>query len=84
VLSVRDHGPGIAPEDIDRLFIPFERLATHPTAQESSHGLGLSIAQQIVHLHGGRIRVESKPGDGSTFWVELPAGNGAAQAQAES
>jgi signal transduction histidine kinase len=73
VLTVRDRGAGISEDDIPRLFAPFERIATHPTAAESSHGLGLSIAQEIVRRHGGRIRVESKPGDGTTFLIELPA-----------
>lgn len=71
-LTVRDQGPGIAENDIGRLFTPFERLATHPTAGESSHGLGLSIAQEIVRRHHGIIRVESKPGQGAAFIVELP------------
>ena len=71
-LAVRDRGAGIAPADIPRLFSPFERLATHPTAGESSHGLGLSIAQEIVRRHGGVIHVDSSPGEGSTFTVDLP------------
>jgi signal transduction histidine kinase len=72
-LAVRDEGPGLSPENIAKLFAPFERLASHPTAGESSHGLGLSIAHEIVRLHGGTIRVESLPGTGATFFVELPA-----------
>jgi len=72
ILTVRDQGAGISETDAARLFVPFERLATHPTAGESSHGLGLSIAQEIVQRHGGRIRVESQPGMGSAFIVELP------------
>jgi signal transduction histidine kinase len=71
-LSIRDRGAGIEPKDIPRLFAPFERLATHPTAGESSHGLGLSIAQEIVRRHGGTIRVESQPGEGATFVLSLP------------
>lgn len=72
-LAVRDRGAGIAEADIPRLFSPFERLATHPTAGESSHGLGLSIAQDIVRKHGGQIRVDSQPGRGTVFTIELPA-----------
>ncbi|MES2692902.1 MAG: ATP-binding protein [Verrucomicrobiota bacterium] len=72
-LSIRDRGAGISERDIARLFAPFERLATHPTAGESSHGLGLSIAQEITNQHGGTIHVDSKPGEGATFTVELPA-----------
>jgi signal transduction histidine kinase len=52
--------------------VPYSRLAQHPTAGESSHGLGLSIVQEIVRRHGGRVRVESSPGQGTTFVVELP------------
>lgn len=70
--SVRDRGAGVEAGDVPRLFAPFQRLATHPTAGESSHGLGLSIAQEIVRRHGGTIRVESQPGAGATFIVALP------------
>lgn len=71
-LRIRDEGPGLSPDDIDRLFTPFTRLSAQPTAGESSHGLGLSIAYEIIRLHGGRITVESTPGLGATFVVELP------------
>jgi signal transduction histidine kinase len=71
-LSVQDRGAGIAPDDLPRLFTPFERLGTTPTAGESSHGLGLSIAQDIARRHGGDIRVESQPGLGAKFTLELP------------
>lgn len=75
LLVVRDQGAGISASDAERLFAPFGRLATHPTAGESSHGLGLSIAQEIVQRHGGKITVKSTPGEGSAFTVELPAGS---------
>ncbi len=71
-LSIQDQGPGLAPDDIAKLFIPFERRAALPTARESSHGLGLSIAHEIVTLHGGEIRIESTSGRGATFFVDLP------------
>ncbi len=71
-LRVRDEGPGLSPDDIQRLSTPFTRLSAQPTAGESSHGLGLSIAYEIIRLHGGRITVESTPGLGATFVVELP------------
>lgn len=73
VLAVRDEGPGLTPAQIAKLFQPFARLATQPTGNETSHGLGLSIVHEIVRLHGGTIRVESAPGRGSVFSVELPA-----------
>jgi signal transduction histidine kinase len=71
-LTIRDRGAGISESDIPKLFAPFQRLATHPTASESSHGLGLSIAQEIAQRHGGQVRVDSQPGQGSTFTIELP------------
>ena len=76
--SVADEGPGIALEDQARLFIPFARLANRPAGGESSHGLGLSIAHELVRLHGGRLTVVSTPGQGSIFTMEIPAGSGAA------
>ena len=83
-LAVRDRGPGIAEQDIPKLFAPFQRLATHPTAGESSHGLGLSIAQDIIQRHGGQIRVQSQPGRGTTLRIELPAGGVATSTTAAS
>ncbi len=72
VFAVRDEGPGIAPADQARLFTPFARAGTKKTAGERSVGLGLSIARLIVEAHGGRIWVESTPGQGATFFVTLP------------
>lgn len=73
VFSVRDEGAGIAPDDQKRLFAPFARAGTRKTAGERSVGLGLAIARQVVEAHGGRIWVESSPGQGATFFVALPA-----------
>ncbi len=72
-LAVRDQGPGISASDQERLFRPFCRTANRPTGGESSTGLGLTIAQSIAQGHGGRIEVESAPGQGSTFTLVLPA-----------
>lgn len=69
-LSVRDHGIGIAPEDQARIFERFERVAD---PNYGGIGLGLWIVRQLTEAHGGRIRVWSQPGAGSTFTVELPA-----------
>ncbi len=74
VLRVRDEGPGLSAADASQLFQPFSRLAAKPTGGESSHGLGLSIAHDLVRLHGGEIAVESPPGGGATFIVRLPLG----------
>ncbi len=68
-VSVADDGPGIAPEDLDRVFERFWHGA-QPRAQGS--GLGLTIARELVRAHGGRIWVESEPGQGSTFHFTLP------------
>ena len=68
VIAVSDTGPGVAPEQVARIFNPF--YTTKPVGQGT--GLGLSISDGIVRGHGGRIRVDSRPGEGATFCVELP------------
>lgn len=73
LVSVRDRGVGIPEDKLDRLFRPFGRVAAEGTAGELSTGLGLAIARKIVEAHGGRIRVESEVGVGSTFSVWLPS-----------
>jgi len=67
--EVRDTGEGIAPEQQLRIFEKFYRA---PGAPPGGAGLGLSIAKDIVHAHGGDIGVVSAPGQGSTFWFTLP------------
>ncbi len=69
-LVVRDRGIGIAPEDQARIFERFERATS--VRHYGGLGLGLWIVRQVVEAHGGRIRVESSPGAGATFVVELP------------
>ena len=71
-LVVEDQGIGIARDAIERLFQPFERIGSVKTA--TGLGLGLYITAQIVKAHGGAIRVDSEPGAGSRFIVELPYG----------
>ncbi len=68
-IAFADDGPGIAPENMKRLFSPF--FTTKELGQGT--GLGLSICQGIISEHGGRIWAESEPGRGATFRVELPA-----------
>ncbi len=70
LIAVFDTGPGIAPEDQDKLFTPFSQLTT--TRETGGTGLGLSISRHLVELHGGRIWVESMPDQGSTFAFTLP------------
>lgn len=69
-LTVQDHGIGIAPDALGRIFLPFERAV--PVEKYGGLGLGLYIAHSIVEMHGGTIGVESELGKGSTFTVELP------------
>ena len=71
-LEVHDTGRGIAPESLDKAFLPFERLDA-PRAVEGS-GLGLAVSRSLVEAMGGSIGAQSRPGVGSTFWVELPRG----------
>lgn len=71
-LMVRDFGQGIAAGEIDRIFMPFEKLSSTPTAGEKSTGLGLAITKKIVEAHGGTVRVESEPGQGATFTLSFP------------
>jgi signal transduction histidine kinase len=67
-VSIQDDGPGIPPDLIGRIFDPF--FTTKEVGEGS--GLGLSIVHGIIDRHGGRIRVESRVGEGTTFWVSLP------------
>ncbi len=72
-IEVRDEGPGLTAEDQKLLFQRFARLSARPTGNESSTGLGLSIAKKLVEMMGGTIRCESEPNRGATFIVDLPA-----------
>lgn len=72
-ISVRDHGPGISPDDMKKLFGKFQKLHARPTDGEDSTGLGLSIVKKLVELMDGNVWCESILGDGATFFVELPA-----------
>ncbi|MQM32262.1 MAG: hypothetical protein CRU78_17850 [Candidatus Accumulibacter phosphatis] len=67
-VEVGDTGKGIEPEDMDKIFDPF--FTTKATGKGS--GLGLSLADNIVRRHGGRLETRSKPGKGSVFRVTLP------------
>ena len=72
-LAVADTGPGIDPADQERIFEPFVRLDEARARDTGGTGLGLSIARAIAAAHGGRIAVDSAPGTGSRFTIELPA-----------
>ncbi|MBN2075360.1 MAG: PAS domain S-box protein [Dehalococcoidales bacterium] len=71
IVEVVDTGPGINPEDLERLFEPYFRRTTD-RERLSGLGLGLALAKNFVELHGGRIWVDSKIGEGSTFHFTLP------------
>ena len=72
VLSVTDTGKGISAEELPRIFDRFYRCDETRQSQTSGHGLGLSIARIIVTAHGGKLKVRSKVGAGTTFSVLLP------------
>lgn len=69
-LRFRDHGVGLDPADAERVFVMFQRL--HTSAEVPGSGIGLAVCRRIVARHGGRIWVESRPGEGATFHVTLP------------
>ena len=70
-IEVQDTGPGIAPADLDHIFDPFYTTKHHSEEREGT-GLGLTIVHQIVQEHHGYIEVESQPGRGTTFFINLP------------
>ncbi len=72
MLRVSDTGSGLSPEERERIFQPFYRTAEAHSRGEGGHGLGLAIARSIAEAHGGKIQVESAPGQGSTFTMLLP------------
>lgn len=70
-LAVEDTGVGINPEDIPLVYEPYVQLGQRFQRQLPGAGLGLTICRQLVDLMGGSMDLESRPGEGSTFWVEL-------------
>ena len=66
VFTVRDRGPGIPPEELERIFEPFS--TTRPTGT----GLGLAVAQRIVQMHGGTLTAADDPGGGASFRLAIP------------
>jgi signal transduction histidine kinase len=70
-LWVEDNGIGVGETDHERIFRPFERL--HGQREYAGHGIGLAIVQRAAERQGGAVGLESEPGKGSRFWIELPA-----------
>jgi signal transduction histidine kinase/CheY-like chemotaxis protein len=70
-LSVADTGPGMSPEQLERLFTPFDRLGAERTGVEGT-GLGLALSKLLAEIMGGDIGVHSEPGAGTTFWLDMP------------
>ena len=75
-VSVQDRGVGIARDDLDALFSPYERASAQARGLAGGTGLGLYIVKSLVELHGGRVWAESEVGSGSTFSLTLPRADG--------
>jgi two-component system phosphate regulon sensor histidine kinase PhoR len=71
-IAVRDRGPGIAPEHLPRLTERFYRVDVSESRAQGGTGLGLALVKHILNRHGGRLTIESTPGQGATFTVHLP------------
>jgi signal transduction histidine kinase len=82
IVTVQDHGCGIAPDDIPHIFEPFYRAGPDGARHPGGVGLGLAIADEIVRAHAGRIVVTSAPRLGSTFSIVLPLAQPARRSQA--
>jgi signal transduction histidine kinase len=70
LLLVSDEGPGLSADDLQQVFVPFFRAASARAVP--GHGIGLPLAARIMALHGGTVRVESEPGQGTQVWLEWP------------
>ncbi len=77
-VSVTDTGAGIAADDLPRVFDRFWRADRSRSREQGGSGLGLAIARQLIEAQGGRIGVDSRPGQGSRFWFTLPLASGGA------
>jgi two-component system sensor histidine kinase CpxA len=71
-IIVRDHGPGVPPEEIDRIFLPFHRVGASRDRNSGGTGLGLSIAARAASVHGGTIRARNADGGGLEVAIDLP------------
>jgi two-component system phosphate regulon sensor histidine kinase PhoR len=71
-IAIRDFGPGIAPEHLPRLTERFYRVDVADSRSQGGTGLGLSLVKHVLNRHGGRVSIESVPGQGATFTMHLP------------
>ncbi len=72
---IKDNGPGIPPEETEKIFQKFYQIEESFTGQVQGAGLGLPLVKRFIEAHGGSVKLESKIGEGSTFIVKLPLGN---------
>lgn len=70
--EVKDSGPDLSNDDMEKLFVKHARLSNKPTGNETSTGLGLAICKQLISLHGGDIGARKNSKMGTTFWFSLP------------
>ena len=72
MIRVRDHGKGVPPESLVNIFTPFYRVGDSRERSSGGSGLGLSIADRAIHLHGGKVRAENCPDGGLLVEARLP------------
>ena len=77
---IKDTGIGISKENLSKIFLPFERTGAEKTTTEGT-GLGLAVVKGLIEIMNGHIGVESEPGKGAAFWIELPADEGTGEVQ---
>jgi signal transduction histidine kinase len=72
IVSVKDEGLGIKPDDLDKIFDRYYRVEADQTRHISGFGIGLYLSSEIIQRHGGKVWAESEPGQGSTFYFSIP------------
>ena len=71
-IEVSDNGPGVEAKDFERILQPFEQVGRGPADHTEGAGLGLTLVKAFTELHGGRLAIASKPGEGFCATIELP------------